>query len=99
MIKTVTVRAVPSQRFNVVLDQQKCTIILSQKRTGMYLSLLVDNVPIVTGVLCRNLVGVVRHGYLGFKGELTFLDTQGMDDPRYDGLGSRFFLMYVNSAV
>lgn len=98
MIKTINLKAVPSQRFNAALNQQMCTISVYQKRTGLYLDLLVNDVPIVTGVLCRNLVKLVRDKYLGFIGDLAFVDTQGADDPQYQGLGARWVLMYLEAS-
>jgi hypothetical protein len=50
---------------------------------------------VIAGVLCRNLVYLVREAYLGFAGDLAFVDTAGSDDPQYTGLGSRWQLLYV----
>ena len=36
-------------------------------------------------------------GYTGFIGNLLFIDTQGNSDPSYDGLGSRFSLVYLTA--
>ena len=47
------------------------------------------------GVLARNATFMVMTAYLGFVGELFFLDTQGSNDPVYTGLGSRYLLLYV----
>jgi hypothetical protein len=46
-------------------------------------------------VLCRDLVYLVREAYLGFTGDLTFIDAEGADDPQYSGLGSRWQLVYI----
>ena len=45
-------------------------------------------------MLCLNEVGLVRESYLGFVGQLVFVDMQGSSDPTYDGLGSRYLLTY-----
>jgi hypothetical protein len=34
---------------------------------------------------------------MGFIGNLLFVDTQGSSDPTYDGLGSRFSLVYLTA--
>jgi hypothetical protein len=39
----------------------------------------------------------VRSAYLGFVGDLMFQDLQGTDAPTYDGLGSRFQLVYLDA--
>jgi hypothetical protein len=33
--------------------------------------------------------------YLGFSGDLVFVDTLGDQDPTYDGLGARYALIYL----
>lgn len=98
MIETIPLKNVPSQRFSTTLNQQDCTISVYQKSTGLYLDLALNGVPIVSGVICRNLVKIVRDAYLGFVGDLTFIDMQGADDPQYSGLGSRWSLMYLSSS-
>lgn len=86
--------AVPSQTFTTQLGQQSCRISVFQKSTGLYLDLVVGNKPIALGVLCRDRVWVVRDAYLGFTGDLCFIDTRGTDDPDYTGLADRFELVW-----
>ncbi|WP_425333611.1 hypothetical protein [Escherichia coli] len=38
---------------------------------------------------------MVRYSYLGFKGDLIFIDNDGESDPRWEGLGSRYLLYYI----
>ncbi|WP_235012296.1 phage baseplate plug family protein [Caballeronia catudaia] len=52
---------------------------------------------IMAGVLCRNLVYLVREAYFGFVGDLAFVDSAGDDDPQYSGLGTRWRLLYVEA--
>lgn len=85
---------VASQSFTILLGQQQCAINIYQLSTGLYCDVVVDQVNIVTAMLCLNLVGLVRSAYLGFSGQLGFLDTQGSDNPDYSGLGTRFQLVY-----
>lgn len=51
----------------------------------------------MAGVLCRNLVYLVREAYLGFAGDFAFVDTAGSDDPQYSGLGTRWQLLYMEA--
>lgn len=87
--------ATPSQRLSVQLGAQSCSIKVYQKSTGLYLDLSILDTPIVTGVLCHNDVLLVRSIADGFTGDLYFHDTQGVADPTYDGLGSRFVLLWT----
>lgn len=95
----VPTQPLPNQVLQVVLGGQACTIHLYQKSTGLYLDLAVNDVPIVSGVLCLVGVRVVRSGYLGFAGDLAFFDTRSgdsaTDQVASDGLGGRFFLAYL----
>jgi hypothetical protein len=54
-----------------------------------------NGVVLFTCVACLNEVLVVRGPSLGFAGNLCFYDTQGSDDPSYDGLGTRWLLYYL----
>jgi hypothetical protein len=82
--------AVASQTFNVVLGAQSCTINLYQKSELMFCDLLVSAVVVMSGVICRDRVRLVRQKYLDFNGDLVFIDQQGTSDPIYTGLGSQF---------
>lgn len=94
-MKRIPLQPVAAQALSVVLSGQNCQISVYQKNTGVYLDLEVDNSPIVTTVLCHDRVRLVRSAYLGFVGDLTFVDTQGHADPEYQGLGTRFVLAYM----
>jgi hypothetical protein len=94
-MQLVPVLAVPSQTLTITLGGQACTIAIYQKSTGLFLDLAVSNTPIISGVLCLHTVLIVRDAYLGFIGDLAFLDQQAADDPVYTGLGSRWVLGYM----
>jgi hypothetical protein len=89
--------AKPAQNFSVLLAGQNCQISVYQKTTGMYLDLSVNNAATKSGIACRDRVLLIRHAYLGFVGDLTFFDTQGVDDPEYAGLGARWQLVYLEA--
>lgn len=104
--------AVPAQTFQVVLNGQNCSfslytrtgydftdITLSTTNTNLYMDLSVNGVPITTGVICLNQKRLlVNRQYLGFVGDLMFIDMQGTEDPQYSGLGSRWQFVYVEAA-
>lgn len=91
----IPIQPLPSQILNVSLAGQSCTIAVYQKSTGVFLNLYVAGVPKVLGVICHDRVRLVRQAYLGFTGDLSFIDTQGKDDPQYTGMGSRWVLAYL----
>lgn len=91
----VPLQPVPSQLVTVLLNNQPCQIQVDQKSTGLFLNLSVGNTLIIGGVLCEDRNRIVRSAYLGFLGDLAFLDDEGESDPVYTGLGSRFNLAYL----
>ena len=94
----IPLQSVPSQALSVTLNGQICQVHVYQKPRGIFLDLLLRNSVVVAGVLCENLNPVVRSLYLGFSGDLAFIDQQGSDDPLYTGLGSRWVLSYLTAA-
>jgi hypothetical protein len=93
-MQIIPLSSVPSQTLTVTLGSQSCQIAIYQKSTGLYLDLAVNNSPIVYGVICHDRTLLVRDAYLGFSGDLAFVDQQGLSDPTSSGLGSRYFLYY-----
>ncbi len=94
-MQTIPLVATPSQRLTVTLAQQNCGLALYQKRTGLYLDLYIAGTLLVSAALCRDRIYLVRQAYLGFAGDLAFMDSQGSDDPQYTGLGTRWLLYYI----
>jgi hypothetical protein len=97
-MQIIPLKAAPNQTVTVGLSGQVCQINVRQRRTGLFLDLYVANVLVIAGVLCQDRNPMVRSAYLGFTGDLSWIDTQGTDDPTYDGVGSRWFLTYLTAA-
>lgn len=97
----VPLQPVPNQALTISLANQLCQVNVNQKGANLYLDLLVNNAPIIIGTICENLNRLVRSLYLGFAGDLAFIDTQGSEDPTYTGLGptadARFLLAYIEA--
>ncbi len=101
----IPLQPVPSQAVSAGLGDQFCLINVSQTFYGLFLDLYAipqtpgasgTPQPIVLGAICWNLNFIVRYAYLGFSGDLAFMDTQGNDNPIFTGLGSRFQLVYLS---
>ncbi len=97
-MQTIPIADVPAQILSVSLGGQSCRLRIVTRRESMFLDLYIDDVLIVAGSICLNLVPIVRSAYLGFVGDLLFQDLQGTSDPLSPGLGSRFQLVYVEAA-
>ena len=94
----VPLKTEPSQTVTVTLGGQVVQIDVYQKAFGLFANVYVSNVLIIGGAICQNLNRLVRSTYLGFVGDLMFIDNQGTSDPTYDGLGTRFSLMYLEAS-
>lgn len=94
-MQVVPLQPIANQSLQITLAGQPCTINLWQTAYGMFMTLLVNGVIIISTVPCENLNRIVRGIYLGFTGDFAFLDLQGSSDPVYTGLGSRFVLLYL----
>lgn len=97
----VPLSAIPNQQVQAQLNNQNCTIALQQMAYGLFLTLYVGSALIITNAVCENMNRTVRNAYLGFSGDLAFVDTQGNSDPVYMGLGggaARFQLYYLTSS-
>jgi len=97
-MQTIPLQAVPSQSLSVLLASQNCQINVYQKSTGLFIDLSMNNSPVLTTVICRDRVRLIRQSYHGFVGDLAFVDTQGKSDPDYAGLAGRFALAYLEAA-
>ena len=96
-MRIIPLRPVPYQEVAVQLNGQACLVWVYQQSTGLFVDLKKNGNPIVYGVIGQNNNRIVRDSYLGFDGDLVFIDTQGSDDPSYQDLGNRFFLAYLTS--
>jgi hypothetical protein len=100
-MQVVPLQAIPNQTVQVQLANQPCTLQVMQYAYGLFLTLYIADALIVASVPCENFNRIVRSLYLGFSGDLFFLDTQGVADPVYTGLGgegARFQLIYITAA-
>ena len=92
--QVIPLAAVPHQLIKVRIGQSTAAITIRTRDYGLFADVSLDDVVLVTGVECQDRNWIVRDAYLGFPGDLTFVDTEGTSDPTYDGLGTRFLLFY-----
>ena len=94
-MQTISIEPKKSQILSINLAGQLCIIRLIQRESFIYMDLTVNGNPIMQGVPCLYGNKMVGYAYLGFKGDLVFLDNEGQNDPVYDGLGGRYILYYI----
>lgn len=96
----IPLQPVPSQVVQTTLNGQACTLSVYTKTTPagtqyIYMDMELDNTLILSCKICQNRSLLVRYSYLGFTGDLAFVDMQGDSDPQYQQLGSRYQLVYL----
>jgi hypothetical protein len=96
-MQNIPIQPIPSQLVKVVLGGQNVQIFIYQKDQGLFVDINSDGVDIVVGVIARDAVPIICREYMGFIGNILFVDTQGSSDPTYSGLGSRFSLVYLTA--
>jgi hypothetical protein len=94
-MRIVPLRPTPSQIVSVILGGQFCKIAVYQKQSRLFCDLRIDDALVAGGRLCHDRCRIVRS--VGFAGDLAFLDTRGLEDPVYTGLGGRFSLAYLSA--
>jgi hypothetical protein len=93
----IPVNAVPRQTLTVSLNSQNITLTIYQMNDyGLFMDVVSPQMfsPLF-GALCQNCNPVLRDAYFGCYGDFYFNDTQGTEAPYYTGLGSRWFLCYL----
>lgn len=95
-MQVIPITATPSQRLSATLGGQNCVINIYQKSAGVYADLFVGGNTLLTCVKCHDRNLIVRYTYLGFSGDLSFIDTQGTSDPDYTGFNTRYLLVYLS---
>ena len=90
----IPLSAVPFQTVSAVVNGQKYSITIRQIGNSLYTSITVDGIRITSNVLA-----VVNGRAIPFaqpiaRTELWWMDLIGVSNPHYDGLGSRWHLVF-----
>lgn len=93
----IPLQPIPSQEIQVILDGQNCTISVYWRFWKLYMDLMVDSEPVFTGAMCQLYQWVNQSPSILFSGGLMFVDALGEEAPCWDGLGSRWSLLYLDA--
>lgn len=96
-MQVVPLQPIPNQTLQSQLDGQPVTLTVYQNAYGLFVDAYLNNVLIAGGVIGLNLVKLIRTVAGDFSGDFVFFDTQGLENPIYTGLGSRYFLVYFTA--
>ena len=93
----IPLQAIPAQELQCILDNQNCTLRVYWRYWKLYMDLMVDSEPVFSGAVCQNLQWVNQSPSVEFSGGLMFVDSLGDESPVWDGLGSRWSLLYFDA--
>ena len=93
----IPLQPIPAQEVQVILDGQNCTLSVYWRWWKLYADLLVDSEPVFTSAMCQNLQRVNQSPSALFSGVLMFVDSLGEEAPRWEGLGTRWTLLYLDA--
>ena len=92
----IPLQPVPIQTLAVTLARQPVQISVRQNGDSVYFNLINNGEYVVRTRICRDRQRLLLDvAYRGFVGDFIFADTQGTDDPQFEGLGSRYILVYL----
>lgn len=95
----IPLQPVPSQTVSALINNQATTLNVRQLNDqGLFMDVLLNDAPIIQGVICQNLNVIIRDVYFGYIGDFAWIDTQGTTDPVYTGIGTRYVLGYFTPA-
>lgn len=95
-MQLINLHNIPAQRFNIVLDGLNCTIKLYQRGQRLYMDLETTDKVVFSGAVCLHVAMINQSPDPDFTGSLHFIDIKGRQAPQYDGLNSRWYLVYFS---
>ncbi len=92
----------PNQEFNIVLDDQNCTIQVRQLGSYVYFSLWLDDTLIRQNAICMIGQFILQGVKTAFNGNFVFVDTTAPSDnqsqPDYNEFENRYKLYYLTDS-
>ncbi len=99
MLLEIPIRSIPGQMFLVVLNGQNCYFKILSRRGHLFCGLTIDETPVFDGMVCRDRLPLKQSRVQPLIGNVAFFDTEGEEDPRWKGLGTRFRFVYFTDDV
>lgn len=96
-MQLISLQPSKSQTVDITLAGQSCSLKIHQRSTGLYMDVYINDNAIAQGVICLNCNPIIRYSYLGFSGDLVFVDSRGDSDPVWDEVGTRYQLYYLTA--
>ena len=91
----IPLEQIPNQEFEIILNNQSCTIHLFLRGDYLYLDLMLDNDPVFYGAICYDRTKILPVNSI-FKGNFIFIDNLSSSNPEYTKLNERYELYYLD---
>lgn len=95
-MRLISAEPLKSQAILFPIGDSQVGLTLVQRGDILYADVYLDGRCICQGVPCLNGNRIIHYKYLGFPGDLFFVDTLGNSDPNYSGIGSRYLLYHLS---
>ncbi|MDY5050855.1 MAG: hypothetical protein SPF17_05475 [Candidatus Mucispirillum faecigallinarum] len=93
----IPLEQIPNQKFEIILNQQDCTIHLYVRGDYLYFDLAISNEPYFYGAICLDRTLILQMQKDTFNGNFIFIDTLGKEHPEYTKLNDRYKLYYLTN--
>lgn len=90
----IPLQPLANQSFTCILDNAPAQIKLETTDYGLFASIVYNGNPVATSRLCLDRTDLNSARYNGLPQSLFFADLQGINDPTFDGFGTRYVLCY-----
>ena len=101
-MQIIPVQPVARQTLQITLGGQNVQLSIYQMNDyGLFMDVMMGGVLLVSGVICQQANRILRDSYLGFPGDLAWVDTENVAEPEppyYTGIGSRWVLGFLTTA-
>lgn len=97
-VQFISLKKIPSQNFNIVLDGKNCNISFICWNGYTYNWLTIDDIVVNAGVICHCNVNFNQFKHKSVKGSLVFLNnTSDGTQPYYDSFNEKYKLIYIGA--
>lgn len=92
----IPLSAIPAQRFQCVINNQNCVIIIKKRGIHCYFSLTSNGTVVTQNTICLCGNNLVPYRNQAFDGSMFFIDMSGhYSTPNYTEFNTRYKLVYL----
>lgn len=97
-IRTIPLSAIPYQIVSAVVNDQSFQLEIRQLGAFMFVTTIVDGEEVASSVRAVAGQSITPWPSADVNTSVVWVDTQGSDDPQYEGLGTRWLLAFEEAS-